>query len=36
MPSLIIEELNNKAEVKVKTKIAKGIARASKRISGYN
>ena len=31
--SLIIEELNNKAEVEAETKAAKGMARAFKRIS---
>jgi hypothetical protein len=36
MPSLIIEELDNKAEVKVETKAAKGIARAFKRMSRRN
>ena len=36
MSSLIIKELNNKAEVKAEIKAAKGIARASKRISGRN
>jgi hypothetical protein len=34
MPSLIIKELDNKAEVEAETKAAKEIARASKRISG--
>jgi hypothetical protein len=36
MPSLIIEELDNKAEVEAETKAAKGIAGASKRMSGRN
>jgi hypothetical protein len=36
MPSLIIKELDNKAEVEAETKAAKGMARASKRISGRN
>ena len=36
MPGLVIEESDNKAEVEAKTKAAKGIARASKRISGHN
>jgi len=36
MPGLIIEKLNNKIEVKAETKIAKGMARAFKRISRYN
>jgi hypothetical protein len=36
MPSLVIEELDNKVEVEAETKIAEGIARAFKRISGYN
>ena len=36
MPSLIIKELNNKVEVKVETKAAKGIAGAFKRISRRN
>jgi hypothetical protein len=36
MPSLVIEELDNKAEVKAETKVAKGMARAFKRISGHN
>ena len=34
MPGLVIEELDNKAEVEAETKVAKGIAGASKRISG--
>jgi hypothetical protein len=34
MPGLVIEESNNKVKVKAETKAAKGIARASKRISG--
>jgi hypothetical protein len=34
MPSLIIEELDNKAEVEAETKAAKGMARASERMSG--
>ena len=34
MPGLIIKESDNKAKVKIETKIAKGIARAFKRISG--
>jgi hypothetical protein len=34
MPSLVIEELDNKAEVKAETKAAKGIAGASERMSG--
>ena len=33
MPSLVIEELNDKVEVKSETKVAKGIARAFERIS---
>ena len=36
MPSLVIEELNNKVKVKAETKVAKGMAGASKRISGCN
>ena len=36
MPSLIIEESDNKVEVEAETKAAKGMARASKRISGCN
>jgi hypothetical protein len=36
MPGLVIEELNNKAEVEAETKAAKGMARAFKRISGCN
>jgi hypothetical protein len=36
MPGLVIEELNNKVEVEAETKIVKGMARASKRISGRN
>jgi hypothetical protein len=36
MPGLVIEELNNKVEVKAETKAAKRMARAFKRISGYN
>jgi hypothetical protein len=36
MPSLVIKESNNKVEVEAETKIAKGIARAFKRISRYN
>jgi hypothetical protein len=36
MPSLVIKELDNKAEVEAETKAAKGMARASKRISGRN
>jgi hypothetical protein len=36
MPSLIIEESNNKAEVEAETKAAEGIAGAFKRISGCN
>ena len=36
MPSLVIKELDNKREVEVETKTAKGIAGASKRISGCN
>jgi hypothetical protein len=34
MPSLVIKESDNKAEVEAETKVAKGIARASKRMSG--
>jgi hypothetical protein len=34
MPSLVIEELDNKAEVEAETKAAKRMARAFKRISG--
>jgi hypothetical protein len=34
MPSLIIEELNDEVEVEAETKAAKGMARASKRMSG--
>jgi hypothetical protein len=34
MPSLVIEESDNKVEVKAETKAAKEIARAFKRISG--
>jgi hypothetical protein len=33
MPSLVIEELNDKAKVEAEIKVAKGMARASKRIS---
>ena len=33
MPSLIIEESDNKAEVEAETKAAKGITRASERMS---
>ena len=36
MPGLVIEELDNKVEVEAEIKAAKGIARASKRISGRN
>jgi hypothetical protein len=36
VPSLIIKELNNKAEVKAETKTAEGITEAFKRISKYN
>ena len=36
MPGLVIEELNNKGEVEAETKITKGIAGASKRISRRN
>jgi hypothetical protein len=36
MPNLIIEELNNKVEVKAETKAVKRIARAFKKISRYN
>jgi hypothetical protein len=36
MPSLIIKELDNKAEVKAETKAAKGMARAFKRMNGRN
>jgi hypothetical protein len=36
MPGLVIEESNNKVEVEAETKAAKGIARASKRISRRN
>jgi hypothetical protein len=36
MSGLIIKELDNKVEVKAETKVAKGIARAFKRISRYN
>ena len=36
MPGLVIEELDNKVEVEAKTKVAKGITRASKKISRYN
>jgi hypothetical protein len=36
MPSLIIEELDNKVEVEAETKAAEGIARAFERISGCN
>jgi len=33
MPSLIIEESDNKVEVEAETKAAKGMARASERIN---
>jgi hypothetical protein len=33
MPSLVIEELDNKVEVEAETKAAKEMARASERIS---
>jgi hypothetical protein len=36
MPGLVIEESNNKAEVEAETKVAKGMAKAFKRISGRN
>jgi len=36
MPSLVIKELDNKVEVKAETKAVKEMARASKRINGYN
>jgi hypothetical protein len=36
MPSLVIKELNNKVKVEAETKIAKGMARASERISRCN
>ena len=36
MPSLVIEELDDEAEVKAETKAAKGMARAFKRISGHD
>ena len=34
MPSLVIKESDNKAKVEAETEAAKGMARASKRISG--
>jgi hypothetical protein len=36
MPSLVIEELDNKVEVEAETKVAKGMAGAFKKISGRN
>jgi hypothetical protein len=36
VPSLIIEESNNKVKVKAETKTTKGITRAFKRINKYN
>ena len=36
MPGLIIEELKDKVKVEAETKVAKGMARASERISGRN
>jgi hypothetical protein len=36
MPSLVIKELDNEVEVEAETKVAEGIAGASKRMSRRN
>jgi hypothetical protein len=36
MPSLVIEESDNEAEVEAETKAAEGMARAFERMSGHD